>query len=111
MMQIIGSVISLIGAIFIFLGALGVLRMPDVYNRMQAGTKATTLGSMLTLLGVGIAIPGWLGRVIILIVFILLTNPISSHVLARAAHFKGIKLTDKSIKDDLKDDAEGEIDA
>ncbi len=107
-MQILGAIISLIGSIFIFLGALGVLRMPDVYNRMQAGTKATTLGSMLTLLGIGIAIPSWLGRIVILIVFILLTNPISSHVLARAAHFTGIKLTDKSIKDDLKDDEEGD---
>jgi len=110
-MQLVGAIISLLGAVFIFLGALGVVRMPDVYNRMQAGTKATSLGSMLTLLGIGIAMPAWLGRCIILILFILLTNPISSHALARAAHNTGIKLTDRSIKDSLKEDNEGETDA
>jgi multicomponent Na+:H+ antiporter subunit G len=108
MMQLIGAIITLIGSVFIFLGALGVLRMPDVYNRMQAGTKATTLGSMMSLLGIGLAMPGWLGRCIILILFILLTNPISSHALARAAHNNGVKLTDRSIRDSLKDDNEEE---
>ncbi len=104
MMQMIGAVITLIGTIFLFLGALGVLRMPDVYNRMQAGTKATTLGSILTFLGIGLALPAWLPKLIILIVFVLFTNPISSHALARAAHFAGIKLTDRTIRDNLADD-------
>jgi len=108
MIQMIGAIISLLGAFFLFLGALGVLRMPDVYNRMQAGTKATTLGSMLTLLGIGIAMPSWLMKLIILILFILFTNPISSHALARAAHFAGIKLTEKSVSDALAEDKEKE---
>ena len=104
MMLLIGSLVCFIGSFFLFLGTLGVLRMPDVYNRMQAGTKATTLGSMLTLFGIGLAVPGWMPKLIILILFILFTNPISSHALARAAHFAGIKLTDKSIRDNLADD-------
>lgn len=102
--HIIGSIITLIGALFLFLGALGVLRMPDVYNRMQAGTKATTLGSMLFLLGIGIAHPHWLGKIILLILFIVFTNPVSSHALARAAHFVGIKLSEKTFRDCLKAD-------
>ncbi|HXK50693.1 MAG TPA: monovalent cation/H(+) antiporter subunit G, partial [Clostridiales bacterium] len=84
--------------------ALGVLRMPDIYNRMQAGTKATTLGTMLTLIGIGICHYEWLGQIFILIMFIALTNPISSHALARAAHFRGIPLTEKSVTDKLKED-------
>lgn len=104
MILLLASVICLVGSLFLFLGAMGVLRMPDVYNRMQAGTKATTLGSMLSLLGIGLAIPEWLPKLILLILFILFTNPISSHALARAAHFAGIKLTDKSIRDNLQDD-------
>jgi multicomponent Na+:H+ antiporter subunit G len=108
MMQIIGSIITLAGSVFIFLGALGILRMPDVYNRMQTGTKATTMGSMLSLLGVGLAIPGWLGKSIILIVFIIITNPLSTHALARAAHNAGIKLTEKSVRDNLKEDLPSE---
>ena len=108
MMAFIGSIISLIGALFLFLGALGILRMPDVYNRMQAGTKATTLGAMLSLLGVGLALPGWLPKLIVLIIFILITNPISSNVLSRAAHFCGIKLTEKSVRDNLAEDQAAE---
>lgn len=109
MIQIMGALISLAGSVFILIGALGVIRMPDVYNRMQTGTKATTLGSMLTLLGVGIALPGWLGKSILLIIFIIITNPISSHALARAAHHAGIRLTEKTIRDNYKEDFPDEV--
>ncbi len=102
-LKISGAVIALIGSLFLFLGALGVLRMPDVYNRMQAGTKATTLGSILTLLGLGLYKLDWIGQVIMLIIFIAVTNPLSSHALARAAHFAGIKLTKASVIDSLKE--------
>ncbi|MCF8373774.1 MAG: monovalent cation/H(+) antiporter subunit G [Bacteroidales bacterium] len=101
-LKIIGAIITLIGSIFLFLGALGLLRMPDVYTRIQAGTKASTLGTILSLLGIGMIIPGWYGKIIILIVFVLLTNPVSSHVLARAAHYIGIPLSDKTIVDKLE---------
>ncbi len=102
--QIIGAIITLIGSIFHLLGAMGVVRMPDVYNRMQAGTKATTLGSILFLTGIGVAHPGWLGKIILLILFIVFTNPVSSHALARAAHFVGIKPTEETVRDCLEHD-------
>ena len=102
--MIVAAIISLIGSIFLFLGALGVVRMPDVYNRMQAGTKATTLGSMLTLIGIGLAHPDWLPKLILLILFVLFTNPVSTHALVRAAHFAGVKLTYKKKKDTLVED-------
>ncbi len=107
MIQLIGSIVSLLGAIFILLGAVGILRMPDVYNRMQAGTKASTLGSILTLSGIAMAIPGWSGKMLLLILFIIATNPISTNTLARAAHNSGVKLTDKSVADQLRDDIKG----
>jgi multicomponent Na+:H+ antiporter subunit G len=75
--------------------------MPDVYNRMQAGTKATTLGSIFFLLGIAVANPAWSGRIVLLILFIVFTNPISSHALIRAAHFSGSPLAAKTVKDDL----------
>jgi multicomponent Na+:H+ antiporter subunit G len=99
--HLIGAVLALIGSIFLFLGALGVLRMPDLYNRMQAGTKSTTLGSILTLLGIGLYHTEWFWQMLILITFTVTTNPISSHSLARAAHWVGIPLTDKTVKDKL----------
>lgn len=101
-LKIAGALVTLTGAVFLFLGALGLLRMPDVYNRIQAGTKASTLGTILSLLGIGMIHPHWYGKIIILIVFVIITNPVSSHVLARAAHFTGIPLTKKSIIDKLE---------
>lgn len=111
-MELFGAIVTLAGSILLFLGALGILRMPDVYNRMQAGTKATTLGSILFLAGISIGHYecGCFGKMVLIILFVIFTNPISSNTLARAAHFAGIKLTSRSVKDDLADDGleEGE---
>ncbi len=101
--DIIGGIVSIAGAMLLFLASLGLIRMPDVYNRMQAGTKATTLGSMLFLIGILIIKPEWWSKIVLLILFIVFTNPISSHALARAAHFVGIPMSDRTIKDDLTD--------
>lgn len=109
MMELIGGIITFSGAIFLFLGSLGILRMPDVYNRMQAGTKATTLGSILFFVGICFMGSQWVGKLVLLILFIIFTNPVSSHALARAAHKTGIKLADQSVMDELAA-REGEID-
>lgn len=100
--MIVGALITLMGSIFLLLASLGLVRMPDVYNRMQTGTKATTLGSMLFLVGIGIAVPGWLGKSIVLIIFLIFTNPVSSHALARASHAKGIPLGKGEVLDELR---------
>ena len=101
-LKLIGAIITLIGSIFIFLGSLGLLRMPDFYTRIQAGTKASTLGTMLSILGIGIINYEWAGKIIILIVFVFMTNPISSHVIARAAYCTKIGLSSKTVVDKLE---------
>ena len=98
-MQIIGIVITGIGTIFLFLGSLGVFRFPDVYNRLQAGTKCTTLGAFLTIIGVGIMQPEWLPKTLVIALFILITNPISNHALGRASRKSGVPLCDRSVVD------------
>tara|TARA_B100000614_G_scaffold235605_1_gene232477 strand:- start:820 stop:1158 length:339 start_codon:yes stop_codon:yes gene_type:complete len=99
MLMLIGSIIALVGSAFLFLASLGLIRMPDVYNRMQAGTKATTLGSMLVFAGFVLVMPQSWPRLVLLILFIFLTNPLSSHALARSAHIQGVPVgTDR---DDL----------
>lgn len=103
-LSIIGACITLIGSLFLFLGSLGLVRMPDLYNRIQAGTKASTLGTLLTLLGIALIHPDWAGKLLILIVFVIITNPVSSHVISRAAHRSGIPLTRRSVQDDLAQD-------
>jgi multicomponent Na+:H+ antiporter subunit G len=88
-----------LGTAFLFLGSLGVFRLPDVYNRLQAGTKCTTLGAFLTIIGVGIMQPEWFWKTLIIALFILTTNPISNHALGRAAHKSGVALCDRSVVD------------
>ena len=106
-MELFGSVVMLLGSIFLLLGAIGVIRMPDVYNRMQAGTKATTLGSMLFLAGLAIGHTDLVWKFVILIGFIVYTNPTSSHALARAAHFARIPISKDTVADCLLSEEEG----
>ncbi|HUW06064.1 MAG TPA: monovalent cation/H(+) antiporter subunit G [Williamwhitmania sp.] len=103
-MELIGALLVLAGSIFLLLASVGLLRMPDFYTRIQTSTKASTLGTILIFMGIGFLMPGWIGKVVTLILFVLITNPISSHVLARAAHHIGIPLTPVSVADDLKRD-------
>lgn len=85
MAELVGSILVLIGAFFHFSAGLGMLRMPDAFTRMQAGTKASTLGNALILIGIAFYHPGWSLKLLILIYFVFMTNPVSSHALARAA--------------------------
>ena len=105
--DIIGNLFLIIGALFLFSAGLGVLRMPDTYNRIQTGTKATTLGTIMILVGIAFLHPSWTLKLIILIFFVMLTNPVSSHALARAAHFIGTRETESTVIDTLDDTEEG----
>jgi multicomponent Na+:H+ antiporter subunit G len=84
--ELIGSTVILIGAVFLFSAGLGMLRMPDAFTRIQAGTKASTLGNTLVLVGIAFYHPGWSLKLLIIVYFVFMTNPISSHALARAAN-------------------------
>src|SRR5262245_56409867 len=97
MAEHLGSMLILVGAFFLFSAGLGMLRMPDAYTRIQAGTKASTLGNMLVLVGLAIYHPGWGLKLVIIVYFVLTTNPISSHALARAAHTIRIPMTGGTI--------------
>ena len=85
MAELIGSIVILIGVVFLFSAGLGMLRMPDAFTRIQAGTKASTLGNTLVLAGIALYHPAWSLKLLIVVYFVLMTNPISSHALARAA--------------------------
>ncbi|MBN2103432.1 Na+/H+ antiporter subunit G [bacterium] len=98
-----GTIITGIGVLFLFLGNLGVLRLPDVYNRIQAGTKCTTLGAFLAILGIGILEPSWFWKACLIALFVMATNPISSHAIARASNKIGVPLCHKTVVDQTKD--------
>jgi len=101
---IAGNMFLVIGSLFLFSAGLGVLRMPDTYNRIQTGTKATTLGTIMILVGIAFLHPPWTLKLIILIFFVMLTNPVSSHALARAAHSIGTRETESTVIDQLEPD-------
>ena len=104
-LAVIGEILVLIGTFFYFLSALGLIRMPDVYNRMQTSTKSATLGSLGVIVGTGIwAVgkgysPAWIVQTVAVAGFLLLTNPISAHALIRAAYRRGIPLWHGSVVD------------
>jgi multicomponent Na+:H+ antiporter subunit G len=101
MMDLLGSLLILLGAIFLFSAGLGLLRMPDTYTRIQAGTKATTLGNILVLAGLAVYHPGWTFKLILAIYFVLMTNPVSSHALSRAAYRIRTPMTRMTMTDAL----------
>lgn len=111
-LNILGSLLLLAGAAFLLFGGLGLVRMPDVFNRIQAGTKATTLGTLLTLAGIACLRPEWTVKLLLIGVFILFTNPLSSQVLARAAHRIGTEKSAKTVVDRLAEEpGEAPLDA
>lgn len=102
-LEIIGGIVAIIGSIFLFLGSLGLIRMPDAYNRIQAGTKASTLGTILSVASLFFFAPEWTGKLVVLVLFVLITNPVSSHVMARAAYHIKVPLSKITEVDQLKD--------
>jgi multicomponent Na+:H+ antiporter subunit G len=103
-MDILGGLLLVGGAAFLLFGGLGLVRMPDLFNRIQAGTKATTLGTLLSLAGVACLQPDWALKLLVIGLFILFTNPISSQVLARAAHRIGTEKASATVVDRLAED-------
>lgn len=109
MNEIIGEALVIVGVIFYILSGLGLIRMPDLYSRMQAATKTTTLGTIFTLLGIGIAWPEQFLKIFVIMLFVLFTNPVSAHALARGAYRKGIKPWEGTKVDKYKDLLEEEV--
>jgi multicomponent Na+:H+ antiporter subunit G len=111
MSDIIGLIFISIGLAFDFLGCLGLVRLPDVYNRLQAATKSVTLGTCSILFGtfliVGFTAAGI--KSLMCMLFLLLTAPVAAHAIARGAHRAGFKLWEGSVVDKYAEDKEGEV--
>ena len=95
----------IIGSIFILLAAVGVARMPDIFSRMHATSKAATLGATLMILAVSVALAGYdtIIRSVAVILFLFLTAPITAHMIGSAAYFTGVALWEGTIVDELKE--------
>jgi multicomponent Na+:H+ antiporter subunit G len=101
------GVLILIGSSFALVASIGLLRLPDLYTRMHAASKAGTLGSCVMLIALALHAdePAVAMRALVGVLFFLLTAPISSHLLAKAAHAAGFRLWQGSVADELGADA------
>ena len=107
MTDIVTAIVWLAGSAFALLAAVGVLRMPDVFTRMQASTKASTLGLGCLLFGAALQMGDFASfiRIASIGAFVLLTTPVSGHVIARAAYFADVPLWEGTVLDDRKRDS------
>lgn len=109
-MDIIGLIFITVGLAFDVFGCIGLVRLPDVYNRLQAATKSVTMGTCSILFGtfliVGFTASGM--KALLCMIFLLLTSPVAAHAIARGAHRAGVKLWEGSVVDKYAEDKEGE---
>ena len=108
---LVAYVLMASGLAFDLVGCIGLVRLPDVYNRLQAGTKCVTLGTFLLLLGVvawcGLDAMGW--KALLCIWFVAMTSPTAAHAIARAAHRAGVPLATGSVLDRYREDSDARL--
>lgn len=110
MIEIIVSLFLLVGASFMMLAAVGILRLPDLPTRMHASTKAAAMGAMFIMGGVAFFFADSVvfARAFAIVVFILITSPIAAHVIGRAGYFTGTPLWEGTVKDELRENYDPE---
>ncbi len=95
------------GILFNLFGCLGLVRLPDVYNRLQSATKCVTLGTCSILLSL-LFFFGWseIGiKALVAIPLLFFSATVSAHALARGSYIFGVGMDRRSVKDDYKDQA------
>lgn len=102
----ITGILALTGATLVLLAAVGLLRMPDIYTRMQAATKASTLGlgCLLAAASIALADSSVLIRAVSIAAFVMVTSPVSNHVISRAAYLTKAPLWSRTVVDEWEAD-------
>lgn len=104
--NIIIAILLLSGSFFLLSGSIGVIRFPDVYTRLHATTKGATLGISGLLIGAFLFMYTQYGiisgKLLLAIVFTLLTSPVAGHMISRAAHKAGVKPVTKNRTDEYE---------
>jgi multicomponent Na+:H+ antiporter subunit G len=108
MSEILGIIALVIGVLFNIFGCIGLVRFPDIYNRLQAATKCVTVGTCFVLLGAMLMAGSTAitAKCIVCALFVLVSSPTAAHALARGAHASGVKLWEKSVTDKFEDDGQ-----
>jgi multicomponent Na+:H+ antiporter subunit G len=95
------------GAVFAALAAVGILRMPDLYMRIQAATKSSTLGVSCIVLGAALHFDETAAttKAVLVVAFLFLTAPVAAQMIGRAAYAAGVELWSRSVVDEMLDHA------
>lgn len=104
-MTVAGSALIGIGSALLALAGIGIIKLPDIFSRMHAGTKASAFGLSLVLAGSALLLAEPLAgaKFALAIVFQLLTAPVAAHVIGRAAYLSGIPPWERTRHDELRD--------
>jgi multicomponent Na+:H+ antiporter subunit G len=105
----VAGVLFILGALLSLIAAIGLLRFPDVLTRMHSAAKPQVLGLILITIGVGLRLrdPSVVGLLVLVVLFQLVTAPVASHMIGRAAVRGGRTRTDLLVVNDLADTRPG----
>ena len=101
------AVLAGVGLCFSLSGALGILRMPDLYNRIQCSSKTITMGALPALIALVVGegvVSSYAARALIVAFLLLVVNPAASHALARAAYRSRVPMWPGAVRDEAADD-------
>lgn len=102
--QVLSGVLMVVGALVMLMAGIGIVRLPDVFTRSSATSKAATLGAGCLLLAVAVFFDelSITTRALTTIAFIFLTAPVAAHMIGRAAYFIGVPLASTTVVDELR---------
>ena len=101
----IAAALALVGLCFSLSGAVGILRMPDLYCRIQCSSKTVTMGALPALVALVVGegpVSSYGGRALLIALLLLVVNPVASHALARAAYKTGVPMWSGSVTDQAR---------
>ncbi len=104
-LELLSSALLLLGVTLAVLGAIGLVRLPDVFSRMHAATKPATLGLLLVTVGAAVRMDdgGDAVKLLLVAAFQFLTAPVAAHMIGRAAYRSGAGALDELVVDELRD--------
>ena len=103
LIDVLVAVLAVIGTAFACLAAVGLVRLPDLFTRMQAASKGSTLGAIGVLLAAGVHFgeADVVVRALLVVAFLMLTAPIAAHLIGRAGYLDGVRMENSHVMDDL----------
>lgn len=107
-------VLSIVGLAFSLSGAVGIVRMPDLYTRIQCSSKTITMGALPALVALVVGegvVTNYASRALIVAALLLIVNPAASHALARAAYKSGVPMWPGAVRDEVAERHERAADA